>query len=315
MTRPHPQHRRTFRALGTTAALLVGLSVPAPASALPAARGAEVAGTSSVAVPASCGPAAAGSFPVPNGPTAEDDRPALTAALDGLGGAVGAEIGLLVQDADGRTVFAHHPELSGMEASLSKVPLALTTMRLAAERDGGLTEQQRALIHDSVHESGNESTSTLYGALGPTVSAMEGEINETYDLMGVTSTRSSGGWGHNLTTASDQLAVLGTVVHGAEWLPEEDLAWLREQMHPGHPSQTWGVGTASADRAVTADSLVKNGWLPDAGGEWDTHSVGRAAPGGTAHHIAVLGSGYPTAACGQDVATAVVELYFRLGAA
>lgn len=265
-----------------------------------------------VAVPASCAPAA-GPLPVANGPTAQDGLPALTAALDGLSGAVGAEIGLLVQDADGRTVFAHHPEVSGMEASLSKVPLALTTMRLAAERDGRLTEQQRALIRDSVHESGNESTTALYGALGPTVPAMEGELNETYDLMGVTSTRSSGGWGHNLTTAADQLAVLGTVVHGADWLPEEDLAWLREQMRPGHPSQTWGVGAARADGSGTADSLVKNGWLPDAAGRWDTHSVGRAVTGGAAHHIAVLGSGYPSAACGQDVATAVVDLYFALG--
>ncbi|WP_298585503.1 hypothetical protein [uncultured Kocuria sp.] len=314
MNRSQPQHRRTARALGI-AAILLGLSAPVPASALPAAPGSEVAGTSSVAVPASCGPAAAGSFPVPDGPTAQDDRQALAAALDGLGGAVGAEIGLLVQDTEGRTVFAHRPELSGMEASLSKVPLALTTMRLAAERDGRLTEQQRALIRDSVHESGNESTSALYGALGPTVAAMEGEINETYDLMGVTSTRSSGGWGHNLTTASDQLAVLGTVVRGADWLPEEDLAWLREQMRPSHPSQTWGVGSARADGTGTADSLVKNGWLPDAGGQWDTHSVGRAAAGGAAHHIAVLGSGYPTAACGQDMATAVVELYFAHAAA
>ncbi|KUG61697.1 MULTISPECIES: hypothetical protein [Kocuria] len=314
MTRSHPVPRRTARTLGT-AALLLGLCAPVPAAALPAAPGGEVPGTTSVTVPASCGPAGAGSFAVANGPSAEDDRRALTAALDGLSGAVGAEIGLLVQDPDGRTVLAHRPDLSGMEASLSKVPLALTTMRLAAERDGRLTAQQRELIRNSVHESGNESTSALYGALGPTVSAMEAELNETYDLMGVSSTRSSGGWGHNMTTASDQLAVLGTVVHGADWLPEEDLAWLREQMRPSHPSQTWGVGGPRAGGAATTDSLVKNGWLPDAGGQWDTHSVGRAATGGTAHHIAVLGSGYPTAACGQDVATAVVELYLALGAA
>ncbi|MFF0990887.1 hypothetical protein [Kocuria nitroreducens] len=313
MSRPHPQYRRTARTLGATA-LLLGLSVPAPAAALPAAPGGEVATTAPVAVPASCSPAA-GPLPVADGPAGRDDQRALTAALDELGGAVGAEIGLLVQDTDGRTVFAHHPEVSGMEASLSKVPLALTTMRLAAERDGRLTEQQRALIHDSVHESGNESTTSLYGALGPTVAAMEGELNETYDLMGVGWTRSSGGWGHNLTTASDQLAVLSTVVHGADWLPEEDLAWLRKQMRPSHPSQTWGVGAERADRAGTADSLVKNGWLPDAGGQWDTHSVGRTVTGGTAHHIAVLGSGYPTAACGQDVATAVVDLYLALGPA
>lgn len=311
MSRPHPQHRRTARTLGT-AALLLGLSVPAPASALPAAPGGEAAAP--VAVPASCGPAA-GPLPVAGGATAVQDQRSLTAALDGLSGAAGAEIALVVQDADGRTVFAHRPEVTGMEASLSKVPLALTTMRLAAERDGRLTEQQRALIRDSVHESGNESTTALYGALGPTAAAMEDELNETYDLMGVGSTRSSGGWGHNLTTASDQLAVLGTVVHGADWLPEEDLAWLREQMRPSHPSQTWGVGAARADGAGTADSLVKNGWLPDTGGAWDTHSVGRTVMGGTAHHIAVLGSGYPTAACGQDVATAVVDLYLALGTA
>ena len=313
MSRPHSQHRRTARTLGT-AALLLGLSFPAPASALPAAPGGEVAAPAPVAVPASCGPAA-GPLPVTGGATAVADQRSLTAALDGLSGAVGADIALVVQDADGRTVFAHRPELTGMEASLSKVPLALTTMRLAAERDGRLTEQQRGLIRNSVHESGNESTTALYGALGPTVAAMEGELNETYDLMGVGSTRSSGGWGHNLTTASDQLAVLGTVVHGADWLPEEDLAWLREQMRPSHPSQTWGVGAARADGAGTADSLVKNGWLPDADGAWDTHSVGRTVSGGTAHHIAVLGSGYPTAACGQDVATAVVDLYLTLGAA
>ncbi|MEX5257783.1 hypothetical protein [Kocuria arenosa] len=312
MSRPHPQHRRTARTLGT-AALLLGLSVPAPAAALPAAPGTEVAAPATVSVPASCGPAA-GPLPVAGGVTAMADQRSLTAALDGLSGAVGADISLVVQDADGRTVFAHRPELTGMEASLSKVPLALTTMRLAAERDGRLTEQQRELIRNSVHESGNESTTALYGALGPTVAAMEGEVNETYDLMGVGSTRSSGGWGHNLTNASDQLAVLGTVVHGADWLPEEDLAWLREQMRPSHPSQTWGVGAVRADGAGTADSLVKNGWLPDTGGAWDTHSVGRTVTGGTAHHIAVLGSGYPTAACGQDVATAVVELYLALGA-
>ncbi len=311
MSRPHPQHRRTARALGT-AALLLGLSVPAPASALPAAPGSEA--VAPVAVPASCGPTA-GPLPVAGGATAVADQRALTAALDRLSGAVGAEISLVVQDEDGRTVFAHRPEATGMEASLSKVPLALTTMRLAAERDGRLTERQRALIRDSVHESGNESTTTLYGALGPTVAAVEGELNKTYDLMGVGSTRSSGGWGHNPTTASDQLAVLGTVVHGADWLPEEDLAWLREQMRPSHPSQTWGVGAVRADGAGTADSLVKNGWLPDTGGAWDTHSVGRTVTGGTAHHIAVLGSGYPTAACGQDVATAVVDLYLALGAA
>ncbi len=309
MTRSHPQHRRTVRTAGALA-LLLGLAAPAPAAALPAGPVSEAAGTPSIAVPASCGPAAAGPFAVPDGPTAQDDRRALAAALDGLGAAVGAEIGLLVQDPDGRTVLAHRPELTGMEASLSKVPLALTTLRLAADREGRLTEQQRALIRDSVHESGNESTSALYGALGPTVSAMEGELNETYDLMGVTSTRSSGGWGHNLTTASDQLAVLRTVVHGADWLPEEDLAWLREQMRPAHPSQTWGVGTARAE-----GTLVKNGWLPDAAGRWDVHSVGRATAGGTAQHIAVLGSGYPSAACGQDVATAVVELHLDLGAA
>lgn len=311
MSRSHPQHRRTVRTLGA-AALLLGLTVPAPAAALPAAPGGAAATTAAVTVPASCGPAA-GPLPAAVGPAAQDDRRALTTALDGLSAAVGAEIGLLVQDADGGTVFAHHPEVSGMEASLSKVPLALTTMRLAAERDGRLTEQQRALIRDSVHESGNESTTALYGALGPTLSAMEGELNETYDLMGVSSTRSSGGWGHNPTTASDQLAVLGTVVRGADWLPEEDLAWLREQMRPTHPSQTWGVGAARADGSGAADSLVKNGWLPDAGGAWDTHSVGRTVSGGTAHHIAVLGSGYPSAACGQDVATAVVDLYLALG--
>ena len=48
-------------------------------------------------------------------------------------------------------------------------------------------------------------------------------------------------------------------------------------------------------------------------GAWDTHSVGRTVSGGTAHHIAVLGSGYPSASCGQDVATAVVDLYLALG--
>lgn len=59
MTRPHPKHRGTAHAPGT-AALLLALSAPVPASAFPIAPASEVPGTPSVPVPASCGPAAAG---------------------------------------------------------------------------------------------------------------------------------------------------------------------------------------------------------------------------------------------------------------
>ena len=44
MSRSHPQHRRTVRTLGA-AALLLGLTVPAPAAALPADSLARLAGT------------------------------------------------------------------------------------------------------------------------------------------------------------------------------------------------------------------------------------------------------------------------------
>jgi hypothetical protein len=258
----------------------------------------------------------------------------ISPVLEEIAGKYGAAMSLAVFDHDAGTLYRFAPEESSFEASIVKVPIALSTMRRAAEEGGQLSDMQHDLIERSVGYSDNLATAELFRLLGvqgeylseqgpeePGDPAMEEEdarkssdyLNETYDLLGVTGTRAEGTWGDNETRAADQVQIMRGIVEGVDWVDSEDMAFLTGVMTPEDDSQNWGVGTMIGDsvggEAVT-DVDVKNGWIQDDAGAWHINSVGVVFVNDRAYSATVISHGFDDQMVGQEAASEMVRAYF-----
>jgi hypothetical protein len=258
----------------------------------------------------------------------------ISPVLEGIAEKYGAAMSLAVFDHDAGTLYRFAPEESSFEASIVKVPIALSTMRQAAEEGGRLSDMQRDLIERSVGYSDNLATAELFRLLGvqgeylseqgpdePGDPAMEEEdarkssdyLDETYDLLGVTGTRADGTWGDNETQAADQVQIMRGIVDGVEWVDADDMTFLTGVMTPEDESQNWGVGAMIGDsvggEAVT-DVDVKNGWIQDDTGAWHINSVGVVFVNERAYSTAVISHGFDEQMVGQEAASEMVRAYF-----
>lgn len=154
------------------------------------------------------------------------------------------------------------------------MPIALSTMRYQFDRCEDLTDEQTDLITASVGLSVNASTSYLFGALGEDNEGSAQLINDTYAQMGITVTRSEGGWGSNLTRSVGQVQIHRTIIDGVELANPADLEMLREILKVTDDSQSWGVGALDALRDDAQEVFCKNGWLPDTDGLWHLNTAG-----------------------------------------
>lgn len=171
--------------------------------------------------------------------------------------------------------YNFHPEYHTYEASVSKVSIALATLRYLNENGLPLEDDIYSQLNASLGYSDNTSTQALFSMLGDGDSeASAAYLNATYDLLGITTTRSDGDWGVNLTTSHDQVIVARAVNDGVDWVRAEDLERVREIMLATDESQTWGVG-AAADELGSDYVLCKNGWIQDENTwQWYINSMG-----------------------------------------
>lgn len=271
----------------------------------------------------------------------DDASDAVTAALDEVSGRYdGAQLSLAAYDVAAGRSYAYHPDTWSYEASVVKIPIALSVLRQAKEQGGRLGDHQKDLMSQSVVYSDNAATQQLFLGLGDTQRSVTGDLpgsaadtsgitdyqdpqaaevlNTTYEKLGVRRTRSEGSWGDDRTWAQDQVQIMRGIAEGVDWVEADDLDYLRSLMTPDDSSQSWGGGVMSgkevAGRKVT-DVSVKNGWLPEDTGAWHITSSAVVTVGEDAYAVAVVSQGFADQQTGQQAASDAVQAYFSAKAA
>lgn len=260
--------------------------------------------------------------------TSQEPKGSLEVTLDALCKEYKAEIGLSVHDHSRNKSFDYKRDTSSYEASVVKVPIALTTMRLAKEQGGMLDDEQWQLIEKSVGKSDNDATAQLFSALADGQGADDAgdvdesdadavsssAINETYERLGLQRTRAQKTWGDNKTYADDQVRIARGLVLGVDWVDPDDLSFLRSLMNPADESQAWGIGSMQSEKAgdkKVLDVDVKNGWLPNDDGTWNITSMGAVIAEGASYSVGVVSTGFESFAEGQKVISEVIKAYFE----
>lgn len=205
-----------------------------------------------------------------------------------------------------REFYEFNTEYRGFEASIVKVPIALSVMRHQFDRGEKLTEEQVSAIKASVGESDNASTSYLFEVLGEDTQQSSGFINQTYTQMGITVTRSDEGWGSNLTRPVDQVQIHRTIIDGIEWANPGDLEMLRETLKATDDSQSWGVGALDTKRDDVQEVFCKNGWLPDTEGLWHLNTAGAVVTTAGTYSLCAMTSGFADQHRGEELTTAAI---------
>lgn len=271
---------------------------------------------------------------------ADADADARQEALDQALETVGekypdARISLGVFDHDAQELFLHAGDTWSYEASIVKVPIALSVLRRITETQGVLGDATKELLTRSVGLSDNAATQELFLSLGSGTegavedsqlpwetdgsgdyesSASASYLNETYQKLGVGRTESDGSWGDNQTWAEDQVQIMRALVERVDWVGSEDLDFLLDIMTPDNDSQDWGGGSMRdqelGGRTVTSVD-VKNGWIQDDDGAWHINSVAVVEFGRSKYSLAVVSQGFQDQQTGQDAATDAVQAYFR----
>ncbi|ASR00577.1 serine hydrolase [Streptomyces sp. 11-1-2] len=234
----------------------------------------------------------------------------LSAALaDALGPAAqgsGAHFSVAVLDTRSGTSGVHG-DGSYATASIVKVGI-LAALLLRAEDEGrSLTAQERSHAAVMIERSDNDAATALWQTIG----GADG-LDTAHQRLGLTATRagSGGNWGVTLTTAADQLALLGAVFSDDSSLDGAARTYLRALMGRVVDRQSWGV-SAAADGGGPGTRL-KNGWMPrDATGLWVVNSIGEVTADGRACLVAVLSEG----SADLDSGVALVEEVARTAVA
>lgn len=265
-----------------------------------------------------CGPAEERIQPTATGDehTNEAHEVDINQALDQLEADYGIALSLAVYNHTTGKLFLHKGDQWAYEASIVKVPISLTLLRLAAFEERELTDDEKALVEASITYSDNNATIESYRRFGSDDGQSEASaesLNKTYELLGVTETRSTGTWGDNQTWAEDQVRIMRAIVDTVEWVNATDAQFLLEKMVPLDWSQTWGVGSQYGQTVLgepVTDISVKNGWIQEDTGEWHINSVGVVRTESTTYSIALLSKGFKDQQVGYEVASQAVQAYF-----
>lgn len=171
-------------------------------------------------------------------------RPELTASLEEVVAENFAEsLSVAVYDYSTHEQYVFNPGFIGLEASMVKVPIALTLMRRALANHRTLTGEERERVTASLGVSENRSTRSIFSRFGDTPAERAAQLNATYELLEINLTRAHEGWGGNNTCAHDQLCIAQAVYEGVPWVSQVDLEVLRNALEPrDQDTQGWGMG-------------------------------------------------------------------------
>ncbi|HEX3802354.1 MAG TPA: serine hydrolase [Solirubrobacteraceae bacterium] len=240
-------------------------------------------------------------------------NPLTTAAMRRYLGARTGTVAVAVEDLDdpttrGDTVndsykeWLLNPGARVQTASIVKVDILETLLHSAA---GPLTGSATAVADGMIEQSDNDDATALWNVAGG--AAGIGAYNR---LAGLTQTTPNipGYWGETLTSAADQIRLLGQLVMPSRLLSAEARRYGLGLMENIAPGQKWGV-TSGVPADVTV--ALKNGWVPlTDDSDWEINSIGWVHGGGRDYLIAVLTAHDPSEQYGIDTVDRVSSLIF-----
>lgn len=258
----------------------------------------------------------------------QSPQDALDAAVEGAQKDLGITVSMAVRDRAAGDVVAVDPERAYPAASLSKIPVAMTRLRLLASQgplSETLTDDERLLLlEEAIIRSDNDAAEALYLAGGTTPAERQAALRETHRLLGSGIGADGAMPGLDPTTAQEQLLILDALQDPPEWLGAESAALITELMavDPAavDESQDFGVGSlATPPDPVAADVRVKNGWIPvdaghgaepsgSAGAVWSAGTTGTVSVEGAPLDLTVLLDGAETTECTFAALDAMAEV-------
>ena len=213
-------------------------------------------------------------------------------------------VALRVQDHSKALTCSLNTRMHFDSASVVKVLILGTLLRMAETQHRHLTSTEVALATAMITESDNDAASALWAEVG------HARLRYFLGRAAMTETELGPGgyWGLTLITAHDESLLLNLLMYPNTVLDAASRAFALKLMARVIPAQRWGVPAgAPADLTVH----VKNGWLPLATHGWRIHSIGCFTGHHRGYSIVVLTEDNPTMQYGINTIQAAAEVIHR----
>jgi beta-lactamase class A len=213
-------------------------------------------------------------------------------------------VALRVEDRSKQLTCSLNTRMHFDSASVVKVIILGTLLRMAETQHRQLTKNEVALATAMITESDNNAASALWAEVGH--GRLQYFLNRV--KMGETQLGPDGYWGLTLITAHDEALLLNALMYPNTVLTPASRAFELNLMARVIPAQRWGVPAgAPADLTVH----VKNGWLPLATHGWRIHSIGCFTGHHRGYSIVVLTEDNPTMQYGITTIQNAAEVIHR----
>ena len=236
----------------------------------------------------------------PIGPAPERD-PFASAAMTGFVTTRAGEITAALYDVRTERLFTLHPGVLEEEASIAKVDILATLLH-----ERGIEGAAAGDASQAIDESDNDAAQALWNEAGgdPSIAAFNAAAGMTQTVLDP-----KGVWGHDETTAVDQIHLLEVLDSPNALLPTPAREYELGLMRSVTPAQAWGV---SAGVLAPATVALKNGWLPASNEPgWQVNSIGIVRGRGRHYLLAVLTADNAGMAYGTQTIAGIAALVWH----
>jgi hypothetical protein len=176
------------------------------------------------------------------------------------------------------------------DASIVKVDILETLLSLTPPANPPLPPSLDWQAAEMIEDSDNDDANALWNDVG----GQYGVDHYNYRI-GLAHTVTSDAWGLTTSVPMDQLALLRNLVAPSHVLAKVQRRYALGLMEHVVADQRWGVSAGVPPNATVA---LKNGWLPNSQGIWQTNSIGWVDGDRRDYLIAVMSTGNPSEAYG-----------------
>jgi hypothetical protein len=211
-----------------------------------------------------------------------------------------------VYDIKTAQLFVYRPGVHEDEASIAKVDILATRLSEDQRAHEPLSDADADNAVAAIEDSDNDAAEDLWEA--DDGNAGIGAFNAAIGLRS-TILDPAGEWGHNETTAADQVRLLEHLALPNTQLDSGAREYELGLMRAVTPDQDWGV---SAGVLAPARVALKNGWLaPSNETGWQINSVGLVSGRYRDYTIAVLTEANPSMLYGMQTIEGISQLVWK----
>ena len=231
--------------------------------------------------------------------------------LETRGGAVTAGL----YDITDHTTWLLNGGTTQATGSIVKVDILAALVEQAKIDHAPFTTKEEQLASRMIEYSDNDAATTLWDRAGGRAGI--GAVNRRLHLSNTelsTCVQCPGfpwpGWGLTTTSATDQLALLRSIVLRRSPFSPGDRRYIEGLMEHVTSSERWGI---SAGIPTDVTVALKDGWLPlnDSDTDWQVNSVGWVHGRGRDYLLVVLTTGNPTEQYGIDTIDGLAQILWN----